>query len=231
MSDFFTKYGKVNSGENRVELLYLLLNGCEVSSIARVEDSEEDKEFGLKYRILYGITTEFVDKKKIKSELDSIKTPIIYSPQTFELYANSQTIHVYTPKFEDAPLIIHDLSLVSSEMIITRKCVVSKNAVRDFDEIPNEDRGFMYFMDYVLKEDLRIGKWHILYEDKCFAIYYCSKGKDGANAESPVYMALEIDKTSTYKIVIYLIKKVCDSDIEEWPPDNFNDEIYELIVN
>ena len=226
----FKRYVKANNTENRVELLYLLLNNYDPKEIDRIEDAEEDKEFGLKYRILYGITKEFVDKKKIKQELDDIKTPVIYSPQTFELYAKSQTIHVYTPEIETIPMVINDLGIISTEMIITRKCIVSKNVARREDVIPDEDRGFMYFMNYVLKEDLRIGKWHIQYEDKCFAVNYVSKGKNGEHEEA-LYMAMEIDKTSTYKLVIYIIKKVCASHVDKWESDNFIDEAYELITS
>ncbi len=208
--------------------MYLILNNYSISEIKRLEDAEEDKEFGQKYRMIYGITEELVDKKKIKAELDAIKTPIIYSPRTFELYSNSQTIHVYTPEIEEYPLVINDFGIISSDMIITRKCIVSKNIARRDSEIPSDERGFMFFVDYVLKEELRIGKWHIVYEDKCFAINYISQ-KDGVDYEEMLYMAIEIDKTSTYKLVIYIIKKVCASQLEDWKADNFIDEVYELV--
>ena len=225
----FNKYVKSNNKENKELLMYLLLNNYNIKEIKRLEDAEEDKEFGQKYRMIYGVTEELVDKKKIQQELNAIRTPIIYSPRTFELYSNSQTIHVYTPEIEEQPLVINDLGIISADMIITRKCVVSKNIARRGDEITADECGFMYFMDYVLKEELRIGKWHIVYDDKCFAINYISS-KNGIEHEEMLYMAIEVDKTSTYKLVIYIIKKVCASQVEEWKADNFIDEIYELIV-
>lgn len=224
----FNRYIKSNNKETRVLLLYLLLNGYNIGEVKRLEDAEEDKEFGLKYRKIYGITEEFVDTKKIKEEMRAIREPIIYSPQTFELYANCPVIHVYTPEIEEYPLVIHDLGIISPEMIITRKCIVSSNVAKRDGEIPQQDYGFMYFVDYVLKEELRIGKWHIIYDQKCFAVNYVSM-INGKEHEEMLYTAIEIDKTATYKLVIYIIKKVCASSINEWEASNFIDDEYELI--
>ena len=45
-----------------------------------------------------------------------------------------------------------------------------------------------------------------------------------------LYSAIEIDKTSTYKIVIYIISKASIV-IDEWLPDNFSVQSYEMAVN
>lgn len=221
------KYVKSDNKHRKVLLLFLILNNYNLQGVT-IEDAREERQFGVKYRKLYGITEELVDEDKIAQELEAIRTPIVYSPQTFELYCNAPAIHVYTPEFDDRPMIINDLGVISEKMIITRKCIISSNSAKRLDDIESQDRGFMFFMDYVLKEEIYIGKWHIIFEDKCFAIKYVSDD-NGQKSEETLYMALEIDKTATYRLVLYIIKKVCERDIERWKSDNYIDELYELI--
>lgn len=227
VNNLFTKYVKSNNKQNKVLLLYLLLNNYNMSEVKYLEDAEEDKMFGLKYRKVYGITEEFVDTDKISDELNAIKVPTIYSQKTFELYSQSKTIHLYRRKLDDYELRVNDLGIISNAMIITEKCIVSSNMARQDSDIPQDERGFMYFVQYVINNKLTFEKWQIVYENKCFAIYYISE-KDGKKFRENLYMAVEIDKASTYRLVIYIIKKVSQT-ISNWLPDNFIDEAYDLI--
>ena len=45
-----------------------------------------------------------------------------------------------------------------------------------------------------------------------------------------LYRALELDQTSTFKLVLYIIKKAAES-IEEVLPDNFTEETWKLEKN
>ena len=88
--------------------------------------------------------------------------------------------------------------------------------------------GFMYFYDYVLKEECRIWKWHMTYKDKVFSVYYTSDNKK-KQKEELLFSAIEIDKTSTYKLVLYIITKASKK-VEEWQMDNFKEESYTLVA-
>ncbi|MCM1231596.1 MAG: hypothetical protein NC489_15875 [Ruminococcus flavefaciens] len=79
----FTKYRK-SSSDTKVLLLYLLLNKYEINQIRQLEETEEDRMFGLKIRKIYGVTKEYIDVRKIEEEIESIQNPIICSPQSYE---------------------------------------------------------------------------------------------------------------------------------------------------
>ena len=87
----------------------------------------------------------------------------------------------------------------------------------------------MFFYEYVLKEECVVGKWRLQYKNKVFSVYYISLNND-KEEEVLLYSAIEIDKTSTYKIVIYIISKASIV-IDEWLPDNFSVQSYEMAVN
>ena len=111
-------------------------------------------------------------------------------------------------------------------MVITDQCIVSSNIAKPLKD--TENFGFMFFYDYVMRSEVRIGKWHLIYENKVFSIYYLSEN-DGDTDEELMYSAIEIDKTSTYKMVIYIIGKVSKF-IDNWSADNFKKETYEMVV-
>lgn len=221
----FTKYRK-SSSDTKVLLLYLLLNKYEINQIRQLEETEEDRMFGLKIRKIYGVTKEYIDVRKIEEEIESIQNPIICSPQSYEYYSTSDTIHMYTPE-ENGRLVINDMDVISKIMVITEQCIVSSNIAKKIGDIKNY--GFMFFYDYVIKSETKIGKWRMVYNEKVFSIFYSSKTENGSENEELLYSAIEIDKTSTYKMVIYIIGKSA-GDIKGWTADNFLCETYELAV-
>lgn len=221
----FTKYRKSDS-DTKVLLLYLLLNGYDLNQIRQLEETEEERMFGLKIRKIYGVTKEYVDVRRIEAEIESIQNPIICSPQSYEYYTNNKTIYMYTPE-ENGKLVINDMDVISKIMVITEQCIVSGNTAGKIGDI--ENYGFMFFYDYVIKSETRINKWRMVYKDKVFSIFYSSEVGKGRISEELLYSAIEIDKTSTYKMVIYIIGKVAGK-INGWTADNFVCETYELAV-
>lgn len=220
----FTKYKK-QQNNTKVLLMYLLLNNYDISKVKQIEENEEDKMFGLKIKKVYGITEEYVDVRKIEEEIEKIQNPIICSLSSYEYYSNSAVIHTYTAT-NDMPLVVNDMGVISKIMVITESYVVSSNYAKSFTDSKNN--GFMFFYNYVIHSEVRIDKWRLVYKDKTFNVYYTSQN-NGVSIEELLYSAIEIDKTSTYKMVIYIIDKAAKF-IDEWTADNFIVETYELVV-
>jgi len=222
----FTKYKKAD-GATRVLLMYLILNNYDLDKIEAVEEITQEFMFGIKLKKIYGVTSEFVDTAKIDKELASIQIPVVCSFQSFEMYTNEETIYLYTPKQKDKPLYINDMGVISPLMVIDNNYVISSNQGLPVEL--SENKGFMYFVDYVLKGHMQIGSWEAEYRDKEFYIYYISE-KNGKPRKECLYHAQELDRTSTYKLVLYIIRKVIPF-MEEYPPDNFEKTIWELEKN
>jgi hypothetical protein len=165
-----------------------------------------------------------IDRQGIERELDIIRNPIICSKDSFELYSQAKEVYVYSPEAdlneeEDAEqpsdnnegkeLYINDLGILSNLMVISDDLVIADKRANPFDS----DQcvyGFEDFKKYVLTDSLTVGNWDINYKDKVFTVSYQGK---------IIYSAVEIDKTSTYKMVIYIIKKVRND--AEVLPDRF----------
>lgn len=223
----FNKYQKA-SDSTKILFMYLLLNGYDIKNVEYIVEEEESRLFGLKIKKVYGITKDFVDVKRIEKEIDAIPTPIICSPLSFEYYSDANIIHAYEAELKDSPLWINDLSIISPIMVISENRVISNCIAKPLAE--TDENGFMFFYDYVLREECVVGKWRMVYSDKVFTIYYTSSDKHGNPHEELMYSAIEIDKTSTYKLVIYVIKKASML-IDDWLPDNFVEQTYELVVS
>lgn len=222
-SEMFSKYKK-EDGKARVLMLYLILNNYNLDMIEEAIEVVQSKPFGLEFRKIYGETTEFVDIRRIEAELANICVPIICSPQSYEIYSTAETIHTYRARVTEKPLCINDMGIVSPLMVITEDCVVSNNMATTVENA--KAKGFMYFVDYVLKGECTIGAWNITYKNKEFDVYYTSQ-RNGENIKESMYHAVELDKTSTFKLVLYIIMKAAE-DEEEFPPDNFEEETWRL---
>ena len=218
----FSKYKKVDD-KTRVQLLYLILNNYDLSKIEKVTEVVEKKMLGIKYRKFFGVTNEFVDIRKIENELAEIQIPMICSPQSFDIYSTAKNIHTYRAKEPSKPLYINDMGVISPLMIITDMCIVSSNLARPVEM--SECRGFMFFVDYVLKGECTIGNWTISYKDKEFNIYYTSENEGEKNREL-LYQAFGLDQSSTFRLVLYIINKVANT-LDEYPPDNYEMEVWE----
>lgn len=220
----FTRYKRTET-DTKVLLFYLILNNYDLSKIQKFEEVEETESFGMKLTKIYGVTSEFVDISEIEQELNDILCPLICSPFSFEYYSKAQKIYKMTRKNLESPLYINDMNVISKHMIITEDMVVSANPAKQADET---DCGFMYFYDYVLKDEMTIGKWTVRYSDKVFEVLYHNTDENGEIIPELLYRAVEMDKTTTYKLVIYIIKKAINS-VETFKSDNFVIEQYEAV--
>lgn len=225
----FTKYKKTEN-ETKMLLMYLILNNYDLSKIQKIEEVVIEQMFGLELRKIYGVTSEYVDVQKIYKELANIRIPVVCSSQSFEMYSNEEVIYEYIPKEQEKSLYINDMGIISPLMIITENYIVSSNLAVPLEDADN--KGFMYFVDYVLKGKCEIGAWEITYKsnknNKCneFCVYYSSE-KNGEIIKERLYNALELDQTSTYKITLYIIGKAVRN-IDEFLPDNFEKTPWEL---
>lgn len=224
MSIFSTKYKKADD-DTKVLLIHLILNGFDMSKVSRLVEEEDSRMFGLSIRKVYGITKEYVDVKGIDADVESIAPPTVCSPQSYEYYANSKIVYSFMAEEKKFPLYINDMGVISKTMVITPTQVVSDNPAKSFTESGN--LGFMFFFDYVLKSEVVIGNWRMTYKDNTFNIDYMQE-ENGKKWAETLYSALEIDKTTTYKMVIYVIKRV-SLDIPEWTPDNFVQTAYNMV--
>jgi hypothetical protein len=203
MEEQFYKYEKVEK-TIKVLFIYLLLNDCAgEKDIDHLEEEEETLMFGIKLKKVYGYSTRYVDVNKIVSEIASIQTPIVCSPMSYEYFSESPNIYVYTPKKTDEGerFLINDMDIISNVMVITENQIISSNKVSLFIDSDRAVSGFENFKDYVLRGETKVGDWNIRYSlaDRLFEVFY---GPD------LLYSAVELDKTSTYKLVIYIIRKV-----------------------
>jgi len=221
----FTKYEKT-SNETKVLLMYLILNGYSLAKVDRLEEVEENRLFGLTVKKLYGLTNEYVDVGRIEREIEAIQSPIVCSKQTYEYYCDEPNIYAYEKQIAEAPLWINDMGIISKVMVISDDIIISSNKAKPATDA--NQLGFMYFYDYVTKEKCEIGKWKIIYDNKVFSVYYLSTNGDKTTKEL-LFSAIEIDKTSTYKLVLYIIIKASSS-VEEWLSDNYVEQSYTLVT-
>ncbi len=233
----FNKYQK-KKDDSKVLLLYLLLNGNDTEKIKMVEEVEDSRR-----KVIYGVTSEVVNGRQFEQEIEGIQSLIICSPQSYELYSDSRLIHIYTPE-ERTDICINDMSVISRVMVIEENCIVSSNAIEKKSPEEIEHLGFMYFYRYVRTGNMVIGRWKVVYdyESGLFQICYNPDGypteelkqsEERKETELILFSSVEIDKTATYKFVIYIITKLRDEihDKIGCKPDNFRMTDYELVVN
>ncbi len=210
----FRRYKKIDD-RYRVMMIYLLLNGKDISQIEKAEETVEEEQFGLKYTKIYAYTNETVNVKEIEEEIEGIRCPVICSMQSFELNSNAKTIYLYKKEDEERELFINDMNVVSPVMVVEKDFVISSNLAKTVDNC--DRRGFMHFVDYVLKNECVVGRWHLTYKERKFSILY--RANENEDSEILLYLAEEKDKTSTYRLAIYVIYKSMES--EGSPSDNF----------
>ena len=64
----FRRYKKIDD-RYRVMMIYLLLNGKDISQVEKAEETVEEEQFGLKYTKIYAYTNETVNVKEIEEEI------------------------------------------------------------------------------------------------------------------------------------------------------------------
>lgn len=220
----FSKYKKSN-GKTRVLMLYLILNKYDLTKVTNAVEIAKDEQFGLELKKIYGETTEFVDIKRINAELEQINVPVICSLQSYEIYSNAEKIYAYTPKVSGKPLYINDMGIISPLMVIAEDCIVSSNPATPLEN--SKCKGFMYFVNYILQGRCEIGKWIITYKNREFKISYRDKTEDDEDYEQLLYHAVELDLTSTFRLVLYIIGKVAE-EMDEFPSDNYEEQLWTL---
>ena len=72
----FRRYKKIDD-RYRVMMIYLLLNGKDISQVEKAEETVEEEQFGLKYTKIYAYTNETVNVKEIEEEIERIRCPVI----------------------------------------------------------------------------------------------------------------------------------------------------------
>lgn len=220
--EIFSRYRRQDNKES-ILLLYLILNKYDISKVEYAVETVQNKMFGVELRKIYGVTSEFVDIQKIENELAEIHVPVICSMQSYELNSNADIIYTYVPKEPNKPLYINDMDIISPFMVITEQCIVSSNLAKSVEDTKNF--GFMFFVDYVLNGKCIVGNWEITYVNKEFSVYYSSKAKGEEVHKELLYKALELDQTSTFKLVLYIVKKVAQ-EIDNITSDNYTEETW-----
>ena len=216
----FSKYKRSND-KKEVLLMYLILNNYDLSKVEEVTELSQSLMFGAECKKIFGITSEYVNIEQIEDELAAIKTPVICSPQSYEIYSTAKTIYLYKANNKERPLYINDMGVISPLMIITKDVIVSSNKASSIERASR--KGFMFFVEYVLNGYCSIGAWEMQYLNKEFNI--CYKNQNGS--KEVLYHAIELDQTSTYKLVLYVISKTVDI-IEEFLPDNYEEEVWRM---
>ena len=214
----FEKYKKAEN-TTKVLWLYLLLDGKgNPENLDRVELEDKELSFGTKIVRAYGYSKQAVDAKLYQKEILDIETPVICSKLSYEYYAKDNKIYVYTPKKTDKGEVffVGDMNIIGRTMVIEDNIIVTSKLCSD-ESNPMYMNGFQFFKDYVLKGQFILGDWDVSYINNVFDIKYVGK---------TIYKAIELDKTSTYKFVIYIIRKLAGK--EDKPVDCYNVEAYKL---
>lgn len=223
----FRKY-ELQEKKQKILLIYLLLNKYEVDKIEKIVEHKE-KNRGATFVKMYGFTSEFVDTDKIYKEIKDIKVPNICDVDVYELYTNSNEIYLYTAKEKKCPLYINDMNILSDLMVIQKDNIVSNIKAEPLEQSNN--KGFMYFVDYVLKNQCEIGKWKVRFEEegKIFEVFYISKKSEDTeeNTETLIYQSKNWDKRNTFRLVLYIINKNIEYETE-FTPDNYKVETLKL---
>lgn len=210
-------------------MIDLLLNQYDTSQIERVEVVSETTQGIMERssRIMYAFTKEAVDLEKIVSERKEITIPIICSVQSYDMTTDASVFYTYKPFEDDASKFrIDDLGIIAPRMVIAEGLVVSSERAKSFAEC---EHGFSYFMEYVLHGSFKLGNWEVKYDEetKEYDVFYTFEAHK--NTES-LYHTKEYDKTGTYQLTLYIIKKACEKMVEdgvEMPSDQYEIERWE----
>lgn len=226
----FENYVKKNGDITRILFIYLLLNKHDLKSVQRaiVHIDNPKNSPNAQTEMVYAETTEAVDIEAIDKEVGSIIVPTICTETTFQLYTNFDEIICYTPENKKKNLYVDDMDIISPFMIIQEDMIVTTSIAKPIDKATH---GLMCFAKYVLTSECEVGKWHIRYieESKEFIVKYGDEKKT-----ETLYRAKEYDKTTTFRLVLYIIKKACillDKENEWEVTENYKIDKYSRIVD
>lgn len=201
----FEHYVKKNGDVIRVLFIYLLLNNYDLKKVKRaiVHIDNPKNSPNAQTEMVFAETTEAIDIEEIDREVSEIIVPTICTETTFQIYTSFNEIICYTPENGKEKLFVDDMSIISPFMIIQENMIVTTSIAKPISEATH---GLMSFVEYVLTSECCVGKWHIKYieESKEFTISYGEKNKE------ILYRAKEYDKTTTFRLVLYIVKKTCD---------------------
>lgn len=227
----FENYVKKNGDITRVLFIYLLLNKYKLENIQRaiVHINNPKNLPNAQTEMVYAETTEAVDIEEIDKEVGSIIVPTICTETTFQLYTNFDEIICYTPENKKKSLYIDDMDIISPFMIIQEDMIVTTSIAKPIEKATH---GLMCFSKYVLTSECEVGNWYIKYIEgsKEFIVKYGDKKE---KAET-LYRAKEYDKTTTFRLVLYIIKKACillDEEKKWEVTENYRIDKYSRIVD
>lgn len=206
--DFFLQDYEQKTARTKVLLMFLLLEPGNLLESGDVyfRDETADLQYGRTITKKYAFTDEYVDTAKIDRQLESLPTPVICSKDSFAHYAETQVLYKYIPEDPAQPLCINDIGVVSNVMLIDNdiNLILSSNMAKSRSRLTAEEYGFPYFETYVRKNRVQLleDTWDMTYEPEqsLFTVTHKDYGT--------LYQAHEMDKTSTYRLVLYVIKKL-----------------------
>ena len=210
----------------RIPLYLIMINGEGFNNIERVIDALDEKG------CLLAETRAAFDVEREYDEIEHTLQPIIYP--SFDVYnGKTEVVYVYT-KQKDVPdgdrLLINDMNVLSKHIVISEDTIVSPQYAQPFGECDNY--GFRFFCDYYLDDICEVGKWTFEYKkaDSLFTISFAfdSDNNDGEKNLVEIYRK-KTDKSDSYKMLIYAIKKLCKNPKETgltFYEDNFDVKTY-----
>lgn len=189
----------------RVPLYLIMINGGDFSNIERIIDALDEQG------CLLAETRAAYDVEQENDEIAKTFQPIVY--KSFDGYSsNAEAVYVYT-KQKDVPegdrLLINDMNVLASKIIISEDMVVSPNYAKPFGEC--DTYGFKFFCDYYLDNYCEIGKWSFEYKEETntFSISFAFDSDDGSKSNVTEIYRKKMDKSYSYKMLIYAIRKLC----------------------
>lgn len=236
MAEFY-RYVK-STNEQKIPLIFLLLNGYDITNVQKAEIIKEECGYGITITKKYVITSDFIELSAIQQEFNSVKAPIICSDyNSFEYNSDAKYVYVHYPNDDTVNLCINDMRVIGKTIAFIDNIVISDVCAEELFDDKKENRGFMYFYQYVMNNEMNIHNWKIEFiksdgnhDVGSFKIHYISKDIEDEKSkpnDEIVYEANNISKNDTYKMVIYIIKKTSHY-IKEWLPDNFLSQQYKL---
>lgn len=206
----------------KVMLIYLLLNGGDFTKVESTTQVHQKMDDGSSLRKFVSETREFFDVRKIEEEIKNHVVPVLHNEESFQYANTAPIIYDYRAQHGEHPMLINDMDVITRNMYISDDQIISENLAKPLMDCNN--RGFMFFCDYVLNNRCEVGKWIITYENETLTICYDSftRGEDAETATVyPIFEAEKVTKKDTFPLVIYTIIKASLT-VDEWSPDNFN---------
>lgn len=198
--NFLSKYER-SDGKTVLSLITYLLYDADINS-ADIFTKVNRKGYGITEEIVLAATQRPFNLTALKREFDSLPLPIMSQRQSFEADCNAPVIYRYRPREKGQPLLINDIGIACPVMLIEDGMVISSKKARPVLTLPHGDAGFPYFCEYVLRNRVEVGDWSLEYNPKTltFIVRHRQLGI--------LYRLIGENKTSSHRMVLYILKKV-----------------------